>query len=160
MQISVLLRGIFGHHVLGLLAGAAFWWFGGWNVFDWGFVAAAEACGGSKVAGQKFFDSPIVLLKRVTRTQIQQGVDRQQQEELTDTKALFQPAEQGGDADGQQAVGMKLVVAIMDFNQPVVRVDSVFEFAKIPSRWPNTGPVMQRVNQQPPQRADELTGSN
>lgn len=44
---------------------------------------------------------------------------------------------------------MKLVVEIMDFNQPVVRGDSVFEFAKIPSRWPNTGSVMQRVNQQP-----------
>ena len=55
---------------------------------------------------------------------------------------------------------MKLVVAIMDFNQPVVRVDSVFEFAEIPSRWPNTGPVMQRINQQPPKSADELSDSD
>ena len=55
---------------------------------------------------------------------------------------------------------MELVVAIMDFNQPVVRRDSVFELAKIPSRWPNTCPVMQRVNQQPPQSADELSDSD
>lgn len=37
---SVLLCGVLGHRVLGLLAGPAFGWFGGWNVFDWGFVAA------------------------------------------------------------------------------------------------------------------------
>jgi hypothetical protein len=37
---SVLLGRILGHRVFGLLAGAAFRWFGGWNVFDWGFVAA------------------------------------------------------------------------------------------------------------------------
>ena len=37
---SVLLGRILGHHVLWLLAGAAFGWFWGWDVLDWGFVAA------------------------------------------------------------------------------------------------------------------------